>query len=85
MVEESAVIGLPHDDLGQEVAAVVRGTNPSLSEQDLSNWVATQLADFKVPSKWIFSDHPLPRNASGKLMKHVLIDASKNTMVDENE
>lgn len=85
MVEESAVIGLPHDDLGQEVAAVVRGTNPSLSEQDLSNWVATQLADFKVPSKWIFSDHLLPRNASGKLMKHVLIDASKNTMVDENE
>jgi len=27
----------------------------------------------------------LPRNASGKLMKHVLIDASKNTMVEEDE
>jgi hypothetical protein len=27
----------------------------------------------------------LPRNASGKLMKHVLIDTSKNTMVEEDE
>jgi acyl-coenzyme A synthetase/AMP-(fatty) acid ligase len=78
------VIGLPHDDLGQEVTAIIRASS-RLSESDLSAWVAAKLADFKVPSKWIFTDKLLPRNASGKLMKHVLIDASKNTMVDENE
>ena len=85
MVEESAVIGLPHEDLGQEVAAVIKLVNSEITQEELSNWVSSKLADFKVPSKWIFSEQSLPRNASGKLMKHVLIDSSKNTMVEENE
>ena len=85
MVEESAVIGLPHEDLGQEVTAIVKLEKLELDEKELSIWVQAKLADFKVPSKWIFTDKPLPRNASGKLMKHVLIDSSKNTMVEENE
>jgi acyl-CoA synthetase (AMP-forming)/AMP-acid ligase II len=92
MVEESAVIGLPHEDLGQEVTAVIKLVNFDIAKtsfhrlrEELSTWVASKLADFKVPSKWIFSDQPLPRNASGKLMKHVLMDSSKNTMVEENE
>ena len=85
MVEESAVIGLPHEDLGQEVTAVIKPANSDINKEELSTWVASKLADFKVPSKWIFADQPLPRNASGKLMKHVLIDSSKNTMVEENE
>ncbi len=85
MVEECAVIGLPHEDLGQEVAAVIKLVNSEITQEELSNWVSSKLADFKVPSKWIFSEQSLPRNASGKLMKHVLIDSSKNTMVEENE
>jgi acyl-CoA synthetase (AMP-forming)/AMP-acid ligase II len=84
-VEESAVIGIPHDDLGQEVMAIIFTHNSQLSDSKLATWVATELADFKVPSKWKFVDSPLPRNASGKLMKHVLIDTSKNTMVEEDE
>ena len=52
---------------------------------DLATWVRNELADFKVPSKWKLINSPLPRNASGKLMKHVLIDSSKNTMVEEDE
>jgi acyl-CoA synthetase (AMP-forming)/AMP-acid ligase II len=83
-VEESAVIGIPHDDLGQEVMAIIFTHNSQLSDSELATWVATELADFKVPSKWKFVDSPLPRNASGKLMKHVLIDTSKNTMVEED-
>jgi acyl-CoA synthetase (AMP-forming)/AMP-acid ligase II len=85
MVEESAVIGLPHEDLGQEVAAVVKPVNSEITQEELSDWVSSKLADFKVPSKWIFAEQSLPRNASGKLMKHVLIDESKNTMVEEDE
>ena len=84
-VEESAVIGIPHDDLGEEVMAIVYATKSDLDDSELSAWVAKDLADFKVPSKWKFVNSPLPRNASGKLMKHVLIDTSKNTMVEENE
>tara|TARA_B100001989_G_scaffold52206_1_gene34002 strand:- start:2209 stop:3873 length:1665 start_codon:yes stop_codon:yes gene_type:complete len=84
-VEESAVIGIPHDDLGEEVMAIVYTKKSDVDDLELSAWVAKDLADFKVPSKWKFVDSPLPRNASGKLMKHVLIDTSKNTMVEENE
>lgn len=84
-VEESAVIGIPHDDLGEEVMAIVYATKSDVDDSELSAWVAKDLADFKVPSKWKFVNSPLPRNASGKLMKHVLIDTSKNTMVEENE
>ena len=85
LVEESAVIGIPHDDLGQEVMAIIYTHNSQLSDSELARWVATELADFKVPSKWKIVDSPLPRNASGKLMKHVLIDASKNTMIEDDE
>jgi len=84
-VEESAVIGIPHNDLGQEVMAIVSTKNSQLSDIELSLWVSKDLADFKVPSKWKIINTPLPRNASGKLMKHVLIDTSKNTMVEEDE
>ena len=84
-VEESAVIGIPHDDLGEEVMAIVYTKKSDVDDLELSAWVAKDLADFKVPSKWKFVNSPLPRNASGKLMKHVLIDTSKNTMVEENE
>ncbi len=84
-VEESAVIGIPHDDLGEEVMAIVYAKKSDVDNLELSAWVAKDLADFKVPSKWKFVNSPLPRNASGKLMKHVLIDTSKNTMIEENE
>jgi len=84
-VDESAVIGIPNDDLGQEVMAIVSTQNSQLSDDELAIWVGNELADFKVPSKWKFTNSPLPRNASGKLMKHVLIDTSKNIMVEEDE
>jgi acyl-CoA synthetase (AMP-forming)/AMP-acid ligase II len=84
-VKESAVIGVPHDDLGEEVMAIISSEHSQISDSDLATWVRNELADFKVPSKWKFINSPLPRNASGKLMKHVLIDSSKNTMVEEDE
>ena len=84
-VDESAVIGIPNDDLGQEVMAIVSTQNSQLSDDELAIWVGNELADFKVPSKWKFTNSPLPRNASGKLMKHVLIETSKNIMVEEDE
>jgi len=65
--------------------AIVSTQNSQLRDDELAIWVGNELADFKVPSKWKFTNSPLPRNASGKLMKHVLIDTSKNIMVEEDE
>jgi malonyl-CoA/methylmalonyl-CoA synthetase len=64
-VVESAVIGLPHRDFGEAVAAVVVG------EGDEATMIAAaraQLAAFKCPKRVIFVDD-LPRNAMGKVLK----------------
>ncbi|MEK9649755.1 MAG: class I adenylate-forming enzyme family protein [Gammaproteobacteria bacterium] len=83
MVVESAVVGIPHDDLGQEVKAIVVLKNDILLEE-LENYVRSRLAEFKVPSLWEIRNEPFPRNASGKLMKHVILDHTKLTMVEES-
>ena len=72
-VAEAAIIGVPHQTLGEEVKAVVRlepGAEATVAE--LQAWVAETLAGFKVPAYIDFVDEPLPRNASGKLLKNVL-------------
>ncbi|MGH7861567.1 MAG: AMP-binding enzyme, partial [Candidatus Dormibacteraceae bacterium] len=72
-VAEAAVLGLPDADFGEQVvAAVVRqapGDDPS--EEDLIALCRDQLASFKKPRQVHFVAS-LPRNALGKLQKHIL-------------
>jgi malonyl-CoA/methylmalonyl-CoA synthetase len=71
-VAESAVIGLPHPDLGEGVAAVVvRAKGASLSEENIAAALAERLAKFKQPKRVFFVEE-LPRNAMGKVQKNVL-------------
>jgi long-chain acyl-CoA synthetase len=72
-VIEAAVIGRPHDILGQEVVAVVQtmaGTRPS--ENDLIEHCREHLALFKVPVQIDIRKDPLPSSASGKIVKKQL-------------
>ena len=72
-VKEAAVIGLPHERLGEEVAAVLHlHTGESLSEEEAVAFVRSRLAAFKVPTRFFFHAEPLPRNATNKLLKNVL-------------
>jgi malonyl-CoA/methylmalonyl-CoA synthetase len=71
-VVESAVIGLPHPDLGEGVTAVVAtGGKGSLTEGDVLAALAERLAKFKQPKRVLFVDD-LPRNAMGKVQKALL-------------
>ena len=72
-VNDAAVIGIPHQVLGEEVGAVVYALpGMDVSEEELRVHVAARLAAFKVPVRVWFRDEPLPRNPAGKILKRDL-------------
>ena len=79
-IEEAAVIGIDHDILGQEIAAIVVVREGStLTLEAVRGWCAETLATYKVPVHIEIRTTPLPRNPTGKVMKHLLADPSTET------
>jgi malonyl-CoA/methylmalonyl-CoA synthetase len=78
-VVESAVIGLPHPDFGEAVAAVVVSRKPaSFDTAGVLAALKERIANYKVPKR-LFVVEDLPRNAMGKVQKNVLRDRYKST------
>ncbi len=76
-VQDVAVIGVPNDDFGEEVKAVVQPTDMALAggslEAELIAFCREQLADVKCPRSVDFRSE-LPRHPTGKLYKRLLKD-----------
>jgi malonyl-CoA/methylmalonyl-CoA synthetase len=71
-VAESAVIGIPHADFGESVAAVVVARNAArLDPAVLIAELKKNFANYKVPKR-IYLVEDLPRNAMGKVQKALL-------------
>ena len=72
-VADAAVIGIPHEVLGEEVGAVVQVRDDfDVDEATLCEHVAARLAAFKVPERVWMVHQPLPRNPAGKILKRKL-------------
>ena len=72
-VVDAAVIGVPHDVLGEEVGAVVvLREGARVGGDELRGFLAERIAAFKVPSQIWFRADPLPRNPAGKVLKRDL-------------
>ena len=54
-----------------------------IDPEALADWCGEKLAPFKVPAHWEFREEPLPRNATGKVLKNVLLGQAENTFVEE--
>jgi long-chain acyl-CoA synthetase len=71
-VEAVAVIGVEHPHSGEAVKAyVVVEEGRSAEEDDLIDWCAARLAQYKCPTKVMFVDE-LPRGLAGKVLRRAL-------------
>jgi acyl-CoA synthetase (AMP-forming)/AMP-acid ligase II len=73
-VKEVAVIGVPDSMMGEKVGCVIVPTDGGveLDTDAVIRHAATRIADYKVPQFVAIYDRALPRNAAGKVLKHVL-------------
>jgi len=74
---EAAVVGIPHETYGEVPKAyVVLKESKQLTEEEIIQYCMRNLAKYKVPTNITLIDE-LPRNASGKVLKHTLREKAK--------
>ena len=68
-VREAAVVGMPHEELGEEIgAAVALKDGAQVAAEELRDFVKDQLAAYKYPRRIWFVDE-LPKGPTGKILK----------------
>jgi long-chain acyl-CoA synthetase len=79
-VAEAAVIGIPHDSLGEEVgAAVALKKDSAVTSDELSKYLKTRVAAYKYPRRiWLVDS--LPKGPTGKVLKReITVPTSEST------
>ena len=72
MVTSCAVIGLPDDDLGNRIHAVIQSSGP-VDESELRAFLSERLVRYKVPRSFEFVSEPV-RDEAGKVRRSALRD-----------
>ena len=72
-IVEAAVFGLPHEDLGEEIAAVVHlKEGASITTDEIRAYVKAKVAPYKYPRFIKTTAEPFPKTGSGKILKREL-------------
>jgi fatty-acyl-CoA synthase len=72
-VLECAVVAAPHPQWGEVPAAIiVIKPGHELTEMQLCEHLAGRIAKFKMPQRFYFTDEPLPKTGTGKIVKREL-------------
>ncbi|UCG08041.1 MAG: long-chain fatty acid--CoA ligase [Desulfobacterales bacterium] len=67
---EAAVLGVPHDDLGEEIAAiVVLVENADIDADAIQKYVKARVAPYKYPRIIRITQEPFPKSGTGKILK----------------
>ena len=68
-VMEAAIVGVPHDELGEEVgAAVVLKPGHEAQAEDIKRFVKERVAAYKYP-RHVWFEHALPKGPTGKILR----------------
>ncbi|MGC9554926.1 MAG: AMP-binding enzyme, partial [Thermoplasmatota archaeon] len=79
-VKDVAVVGVPHAEYGEEVAAFIQlREGESSSEEEIKQFCRDNIARYKTPKHIFFVDE-FPMTASGKIQKYKLRDHAKGRL-----
>ena len=68
-VVQAVTFAIPHDKLGEDVAAaLVLGAGQTVDEREMRDFAGSRLAKFKVPRRVVFLDE-IPKGPTGKLQR----------------
>ena len=78
-VYECSVYGIPDERLGETVAChIMVKPGMDIDKREISDFLHGKIASFKIPEFVTIVDSPLPRNASGKILKRELRESKTN-------
>jgi malonyl-CoA/methylmalonyl-CoA synthetase len=70
-ISDCSVVGIPNEEWGELVAAVLILTDRTILPESIGNWLRERMPAYKVPRAYRVVDD-LPRNAMGKVTKNDL-------------
>jgi long-chain acyl-CoA synthetase len=84
-VLEVAVVGVPHESLGEEVgAAVVLKPDATTTTDELREFVKSKVAAYKYP-RVVWLTEPLPKGPTGKILKREIDTAGRSSSIEHPE
>ncbi|HEX4432674.1 MAG TPA: class I adenylate-forming enzyme family protein [Frankiaceae bacterium] len=84
-VLESAVFAIPDAEFGhQPKAVVIIRPDAKVTVEEIREFCTQTLAYYKVPVEFEIRTEPLPRNATGKVMKHLVASSAATGLIQED-